>query len=66
MTDVLGFPLEEAIKILKAEGFEVILKGTFCKKGPAGNDDRVISQKLQSEGSVLLYYSGFKTKPDEM
>ena len=64
MTEVLGYSIEEAKSILETEGYNVKLKGTFCKKGPAGSDNRVISQKVLSDHKVMLYYSGFKTKPD--
>lgn len=63
MTDVLGLPLEEAIGLLKGEGYTVICCEVRSKKGvPDGSDKRVIRVRTgNTADTVYLAYSVFKT-----
>lgn len=63
MTDVRGYSLETAEKLLRSEGYNVVSEEVRSKKGvPDGDDKRVIRVRLaETENTVYLAYSVFKT-----
>lgn len=66
MTEVLGYRLQDAIRLLQDEGLAVKTAECRSKKGlPNETDARVIRQAAQADGSVLLTYAVFKTACDE-
>ncbi len=59
MTNVLCWPLQEAVARMEAEGFTVELTEARPRKDPPAGQKRVIRQ--QAEGSVCrLTWSNFK------
>ncbi len=62
MTQVLGYPLDEAVTILEQQGFQVVLKEARCRKGPTGDDKRVIRQQQAGTHSVELTFADFLTR----
>lgn len=62
MTCVLGMELFQAESILAKEGFDVCKQEISCKKGPAGECNRVIRQKLDGDGRVVITYAGFRAE----
>lgn len=61
MISVLGLSLEEAARLLQEAGFAVKLTETRSRKGLAGNEARVVRQRILNSGEVELVYSVFKT-----
>lgn len=65
MTSVLGFPLADAVGVLTKEGFDVETAEVRSRKGVEdGRDARVIRQ-IRDGRRVTLFYSVFKTQPNE-
>lgn len=62
MTELTGYPLEEAVALAAAEGYVVSVKELSCRKGPAGTDRRVIRVRYPAEGKVELTWSAFTTE----
>lgn len=62
MTELTGYPLDEAVALARAEGYEVDAKELCCRKGPAGTDRRVIRVTYPAEGRVELTWSAFTTE----
>lgn len=63
---MLGFPLADAVELLKRTGYAVTAVEVRCKKGvPDGDDPRVIRQIETGAGKVTLCYSVFQTEPIE-
>jgi len=58
---LLGYPLEEAVALAQAEGYEVITKELTCRKGPVGSDARVIRVIIR-DGKAELTYATFTTE----
>ena len=66
MTNVLGFPLGDAVETLKEAGWQVKTVEVHSKKGvPGGNDARVIRQIETNPQEVTLCYAVFQTEPNE-
>lgn len=65
MTNVLGYPLDAAIRLLKAEGYDVRTDEVHCRKGVQGDDLRVLRQISQDARTVCLTYAGFLTQPQQ-
>jgi len=61
LSSVLGLPVEEAVRILEAEGCAVRLIETRSRKGVNGNEARVVRQRVLVSGETELIYSVFKT-----
>lgn len=61
MTDVLGLPLDVALLRLRERGDEVRLVEVACRKGPKGDDARVIKTE-RTETDVTVYWSRFSTE----
>lgn len=61
MIDVLGWPLFKAVFELEKSGYTCQVVENSCKKGAAGDDKRVIAQKLIGNNKIELKYSGFNT-----
>lgn len=67
MTNVLGFPLEQAIAILEREGYAVETVETRSRKGVEGDSRRVVRCLPLHERSVptvQLVFCEFKTNVD--
>lgn len=62
MTFVLGMELCEAEATLEKEGYTVCKQEVSCKKGPAGECNRVIRQTLDGDGRVVITYAGFRVE----
>lgn len=65
MTSVLGMELSAALCLLEKEGLRVQVQEVSCKKGPAGEDKRVVRQKMREDGSAELTFAGFRTEISE-
>lgn len=61
MTSVLGLPLGTAEELLKSEGIGFRLTEISSRKGSEGTDFRVIGERTEEDGSVLILYAGFQT-----
>ena len=64
MIQVLGYPLDQAIAALNDCGYQVSVKEASCRKGPVGDDKRVIRQKEVGDRSVQLTFAAFLTQVD--
>ena len=66
MTDVTGFPLERAKRLLEHAGYIVTAVESRSKKGVAGGSEaRVIRQDRTDETHVTLLYAVFRTVPND-
>ncbi len=62
MTDVLGFPLDEALCLLTNEGYTLETLESRSRRGVEGTDKRVIRQITLGNGHVQLVYAVFMTE----
>ena len=62
MTDVLGLELSEAVKRLERDGFAVTTEEVRSRKGTDGQENRVVRQRLVSDGRVALTYALFSVE----
>lgn len=68
MINVLGLPLELAVKLLERDGYTVETVEARSLKGVAGDSLRVVRQVLRPDScgsAVQLVYCEFKTNVDE-
>ena len=64
MKQLLALPLEEAIEYCKKNSIRFILSEVTSKKGPVGEDARVIAVRRSDPDLITLVYSYFKTDID--
>lgn len=68
MTQVLGLPLEEAVRLLEGEGYAVELVEARSRKGVPSSDARRVIRVLELSSrpvrTAQLVYSEFKTAVD--
>lgn len=62
MSPVLGLSLDDALSLLKEEGYTIETVEVSSKKGTDGTDPRVISFKQRDERTVILHYAFFVTE----
>ena len=64
MTELLGLPLDEAVRRLEAAGETVTCVEVSSRKGSTGTDARVI-QTERVAGKTVLRYARFQTEAKE-
>lgn len=65
MINVLGLPLAVAVQRLAEVGYLADVKELCCRKGPVGDDARVLRQITLGEHEVELTYAYFSTEPQQ-
>ena len=61
MISVLGYELSRAVAMLEEQGYAVICVETRSRKGVAGNEARVVRERI-SDGKAELVYAVFLTE----
>jgi len=65
LTDVLGFPLQDAVAVLAKEGFAVATAEVRSRKGVEGGCEARVIRQYSHGRNVTLFYAVFKTQPGE-
>ena len=58
---MLGLPVKEAASILEREGKTLRFVEVRSKKGPKGDDRRVV-KTVETERETIVYWSSFQTE----
>ena len=64
MNGCIGLSLEQATERIKTQNLTCRTLEVRCRKGAPGSEARVISERVEQDGEVLLLYSCFLTTPE--